>query len=178
MISVQNIKKWEWFKPSVLLLVFVVLALFDFLLVSRQTFNIFHFKLDFSSKSVSVGNTFTLAVFPEGSQAADLSVAQVSLSYDQDKLELTDAKAGGFFKDGMVIGLDSAKSSFSLLANPSQVTKGAWVDTAKPLVIFTFKVLKPTLLSKINTNKFSLVYFYKRGGFYPPIAGSYVRLNK
>lgn len=177
-IPVQKIKEWEWFKPGFLLLVFAVLALFDFFLVSRNAFNNFHFRLDFSSKNVSVGNTFTLAVYPVGKYASDLSAAQVSLSYDQDKLLLTDVKAGGFFKNGLVVGLDTAKSSFSLLGNPSQVKSGNWVDMGKPLIVLTFKVLKPTFLTKVYTNKFSLVYFYKRGGYYPQTVGSYVKLGK
>jgi hypothetical protein len=91
---------------------------------------------------------------------------------------LVDASAGGFFRNGLVISLDEAKSSFSLLANPGDVSKGNWIDSSKPLVVLTFKAVNPSLFSKIYTNKFSLVYFYKRGAYHPEMVGSYVKITK
>lgn len=177
MFSVQKIKEWEWYKPSVLLAVFALLVLLDFSLVSRNNYNNFHLRLDFSSKTIQVGDTFNLAIYAEGKNASDLSAAQISLDYDTKKLLLVNASAGGFFKNGLVVNLDEAKSSFSFTANPGEVSKGSWVDSSKPLVVLTFKADSPSFFSKILTNKFSLVYFYKRGGYYPQIVGGYVKLN-
>lgn len=154
---------------SALVLVLVLLiAVLAFALLRNYNTERVSFGLDAEQTNITKGSQFTVDVSLKDKIEETVTAYELFIDYDKSKLQLVEAKHGGYFSDPMEVRWDLEQGQFSVAANPSGFKDSALkVDMNKPLLQLTFKGLDSVNKSEISISNESQIYISRKGALSP-----------
>jgi hypothetical protein len=118
-----------------------------------------------SAAQVKTGEPVTLSLYLGGKEADKVTALNIKFDYDKTKLKLISAKKGEFFPSSLVLKWDNNEAHYALAQNPT--VRPNPNQTTAPVLTLEFSVIANAGATQITSNRESLVYIYKKGGFSP-----------
>ena len=146
----------------------ILLLILIFFAVKVSTRKSVSFDLKGATSSVPTQSTFTVDVYLDKKEDAEVTAYDVQIDYDKTKAKLVSAESGGYLTSPLLIKWDVDSGWFAASANPTSYKDSLQrTNPEEPLITLTFMALDQTNSSAISIKDGSEVYVAQKGGVVP-----------